>query len=144
MTSSVYTSRVVLRYLTIGIGIAFLFWLPFEDTSEGIATIFAVSISTIIAIQYLNSRPVYHLNIIIHTLTGFLAGFIVTPLFLSLIAFKTGLHNHNFSDYSIDQIINIIQLSPYLIVSGALIGLGSGIWRYSQQRKAIPNKEANP
>lgn len=128
-------SRLWLRYLAIGMGVFILLWLPTEDTSERNAIIIALTICTLAAIRILSDFPVDNFKqILFHSMAGSLAGAATILVTIFLIAFKSGLHDHGFSDYSISQINHISSLAPHLIASGLLLALSSAVWRYSRRR----------
>jgi hypothetical protein len=62
-------------------------------------------------------------------LVGTLAGLMVAPLALLLMAFKTGLHGHGTPDFTPAQVQAVLLYSPAWGGSGLLLGLGSGLWR---------------
>ena len=129
------STQLWLRYLAIGVGVFILIWLPFEDTSEQSAIIIALIISVLLATQWLINLPVEHSKqLLIHSIVGCLAGAATIFITILLIAFKSGLHNHGFAEYSKDQIINIFWLSPYFVISGFLLGLSSAIWRLQKTK----------
>lgn len=123
-----------IRFLAILLGTALLFWLPFEDTNETMAILFAYIISVwLIAALLLRNKHRSPFPIFYFIFAGILAGAIVTPLILSLMVFKTGLHAHPVPDYSYEQIISIIRRTPIWLTSGFFIGTGLGIIINSQQ-----------
>lgn len=125
-------SRLWLRYWGIGAGIFILFWLPIEDASEQSSIIIAITISILLATRYLINFPVdTPKQIFFHALIGSLAGAGAILMAIFLLAFKSGLHNHDFPDYSSEQFINIARFSPFLIASGFLLSLSGALWRHS-------------
>lgn len=118
-----------IRYLAIILGMLFFLWIPIEDTSEIPALLFAMATSAWLATTFLarvnKSFPSILLN---YLLMGTLAGIAVTPLTLTFMAVKTGLHGHSAPDFTTQQMISIIRRTPIWLVGGFLIGLGSGLW----------------
>jgi len=134
MTSSAIVSRLWPRYLAIGMGVVILLWLPFEDENEKATIIIALGICALSLIQFLISRSSRSFkNILLHILAGGLAGAAITPVAMLLIAIKAGLHDHNFSEYSIHQITTIIEATPYFIAGGLLITSSSAIARFARR-----------
>jgi len=116
-----------LRLLAILIGILLLVWLPFEDLSENWTLLFAIAIAGLAA--YSIVRRIHRKNWIIYPLAGTLTGLTVTLLAITLMAFKSGVHGHGFSDYTPTQVVNVIRLTPVWVVAGLLIGSGLGLMR---------------
>jgi len=126
-----------MRLLAICLGISLLLWLPIEDTAVTWTILFAMSISVWLAIAFLIKKPLsFRFLLYDHILAGALAGFLVTPIALLLIVFKTGLHTHEAPDYTIEQFISTVWKTPIWIVGGLLIGLGSGIWMITRETPA--------
>ena len=117
-----------IRFLAILLGIALLLWLPFEETSETTAILFAYIITAWVVaallLRYKNWSPFPIFRFIF---AGILAGVIVTPFILSLMVFKTGLHAHPVPDYTYEQFISIIRRTPIWSMSGFFIGMGLAI-----------------
>ena len=108
-TSSETSFRLWLRYLAIGLGIVILLWLPVEDSNSQSALIIALSICILAALHFLLSHPVHNRKVIIfYAIAGCLVGVAIILLALLLIAIKSGLHGHGFSDYSTNHITNIL------------------------------------
>jgi hypothetical protein len=119
-----------LRILGIILGIGLLVWLSVEESGDVWVLIFSGAISALVAAQaWLRlkdraKKPPYWLP-----LAGFLAGLLVTPLALLLMALKTGLHGHQGPDFSGSQILSVILRTPVWVISGLLTGLGLEILR---------------
>ena len=127
-----------MRYFAILLGIALLFWLPIEDSAEAWAILFAIAISTWLAIALLLIKRISFRSILFdHVFVGTFAGILVTPIALLLMAFKIGLHSHEVPDYTIQQVISAIWKTPIWIIGGFLIGAGSGIWVSSREKAAL-------
>ena len=118
----------MVRFLAILLGIALFFWIPFEDSSENPAILFAYFISTwlviTLLIRYKNPSLLTIINVVF---AGILSGAIITPLILLLMVLKIGLHAHLVPDYSYEQFISIINRTPIWFISGFLTGIGVGI-----------------
>lgn len=105
-------------------------WLSIEDTSTHWVTLLGIGFSLIAIFGFL----VYNKNnqlspLLIYPVSGFLAGLLVTPLVVSLMAIKTGLHSHVTPDFSIQQIWSVLKTTPVWAVAGLLIGTGIAIWQ---------------
>ncbi len=134
MSAEQKTIPLRMRLLAIILGMVFLFWLPLEDTAEVTAALFAIAICIWLAATFLiltkktSPAKLYH-----YVLVGLIAGALVTPLTLSLMAFKTGLHGHQSPDFTAQQILSVVRKTPIWIIGGFLISLGSGIWLINRQ-----------
>jgi hypothetical protein len=128
------------RFLAILLGIALLFWIPFEDSSENPAILFAYFISTWFVItlltRYKNPSLLTIINVVF---AGILTGATITPLILLLMVLKIGLHAHPIPDYSYEQFISIINRIPIWFISGFLTGMGVGIIIKSIYIRQEPN-----
>jgi hypothetical protein len=123
-----------MRYIAIIMGLLFLFWLPVEDTTTFFVLFFATTICCWFAASFLiTKKEEFHHSLTPFLVTGFVAGLLVTPLSLFLMAFKTGLHGHEYPDFMSQQIQSVIQKTPIWIFGGFLISLGSGIWLKNRQ-----------
>jgi hypothetical protein len=128
------------RFLAILLGIALLFWIPFEDSSENPAILFAYFISTWFVITLLTRYKNPSLFTIINVVfAGILTGATITPLILLLMVLKIGLHAHPIPDYSYEQFISIIDRIPIWFISGFLTGMGVGIIIKSIYIRQEPN-----
>ena len=140
MNAQISSRLRLLRFVALGMGILWLLWLPVEDTSERSVIIFALTICGLLAARVLispfaskfslqsNSADQKHSSVIrsylFYALLGSLAGVGVTLVSLLLMVFKTGLHGHATPDYSLEQMIAVIQLTPIWILGCVLTSLG--------------------
>jgi hypothetical protein len=113
---------LLLRFLAIGLGIAFFIWLPFEDSSLAWVVLLAAGLCALLAWAALQrqSSPGW-LRL---ALAGGLAGLLVAPAALLLVAVKTGLHGHGFSDFTPAQVESLLRLAPAWTFAGLAIGAG--------------------
>ena len=125
-----------LRILGIFLGVGLFFWLSIEESGDVWVLSFSAAISALLAAQAWQrlktrqGKPRYWLP-----LAGLLAGLLVTPLALLLMALKTGLHGHQGPDFSGSQILSVILRTPVWVISGLLIGVGLEIFRWSRNRE---------
>jgi len=114
-----------LRISAISLGILWIFWLPVEDDSLLAVYLFAIVSSTLSVFRVERShllkswKPGFRMVSL-----GCLAGTLVTPVALLLMAFKSGLHGHNTSDYAPNQILAVIRSFPIWFAGGGILGLG--------------------
>jgi hypothetical protein len=119
-----------LRILGIILGGCLLVWLPFEDNNDRWVLSFAAAICCLAAAQILLrlerrfGRHGYWLP-----LAGVVAGALVTPTALLLMAIKTGLHGHQPPDFTGEQIQSVMIRTPVWLISGLLVGLGVELFR---------------
>lgn len=116
-----------LRFSVYGVGILILMWLPIEDSNEVTAIIFGLLISGIFSLRLTLVRQ-QSKNLLRITLIGLLAGLVIVPIALILIAFKTGLHSHGIPDFPANQILSMLGRIPLFALGGLFLGLGSGFW----------------
>ena len=74
-----------------------------------------------------------------YILVGTGAGLILAPLAILLMAMKSGIHGHGIPDFSVRQMQDILSRIPYFILSGFLVGVGSGLWRLAKWE--LPQEE---
>ncbi len=121
-----------LTALLLGFGI--LIWLPVEDQSELGVLIASGAICTWIGARFLITAPKKDWQLILrHALVGSGAGLILAPLAIILMAFKSGIHGHGTPDFSVAQMQSVLSRIPFFVLSGFLIGLGSGILRLAKR-----------
>lgn len=126
-----------LRWVALAWGMAVLAWLPVEDTGVGSVIVLAslggglagAGISLRYAAAW-GGEPHYFL--MRSVLTGGLAGLLVSPLGLMLMALKTGAHGHVAADFTRPQIALLMARTPVFLAGGLLIGLGIGLWRLAR------------
>ena len=132
------------RFVAVGMGILWLLWLPIEDTSERSVIIFALAICGLLTARVLISpfaskfslqranddqiQPSLIRSYLFYALLGSLAGVGITLVSILLMVFKTGLHGHGTPDYSLEQMIAVVQLTPIWVLGGVLISLGIAFW----------------
>jgi len=118
-----------LRISALILGAALLVWLPFEDSSLAWIIIFSLAICTLgIAYALTKFRLSQKRAWLYLPLTGIAAGAAITPVALSLMAFKSGVHGHGAADFTPAQVTSILQRTPIWAAGGLLIGLGASLW----------------
>lgn len=104
--------------------LAFLIWLPFEDTEVWWSLALAA-----VGCMWLGLRWIAAGRWPKGVLGGLAAGTLLgafTPLFaIVLMGFKGGLHGHGFSDFTARQIWEVLNLIPIGVVAGVVLGLAS-------------------
>lgn len=112
------------------LGIATLFWLPVEDLNERRVLFFAATICALVAARYLIVAPLTtRLVLWYYIFVGTLAGLVVSPVAVLLMAFKSGLHGHATPDFTPAQVVAVLWRAPVWGGSGFLLGLSAGLWR---------------
>lgn len=99
--------------------LAFLVWLPIEDTHTRLALGLAACGCLWLGLRWLTVRP--------RSLPGSLAasalfGALAPLLAITLMAFKGGLHAHGFADFTARQFWETLSLIPVGAVAGAILG----------------------
>jgi len=114
-----------------------LAWLPIEDSGEWFVILLATAISTWLGVRFLFKSALNKQKLVLsHSVTGLLAGLAVSLVAIILMAVKTGLHGHDEPDFSPEQILIMLKLTPFCGVSGLFMGLGSGIIRKELDKDA--------
>ena len=134
-------SPLWLRAVGIMIGFLCLVWLPFEDTNISFISGLAVAICAWTA-----TRMVLHskTQLARHTIVGTLTGSAIVPTMLILMAVKSGLHTHGFSDFQALQVKQVIASFPYWTLGGLLLGVIIGFSRkYSARATSEENEKSN-
>jgi hypothetical protein len=67
----------------------------------------------------------------VYPLLGMLAGLVVPPAAVFLMAFKGGLHGHPTPDFTSGQVISVLKSTPFWTIGGLFIGLGLLLYKKS-------------
>ena len=130
--------RVWLRLTALILGFGILIWLPVEDQSELGVLIASGAICTWFATRLLITAPQENRQLILrHALVGSGSGLLLAPIAIILMAVKSGIHGHGTPDFSVDQMQSVISRIPFFVLSGFLIGLGSGVFRLAKRNELI-------
>lgn len=124
------------RIVSLILGILLFLWLPVEDVNASLVTVFAIAICGLAAARFLIPIRVWpgSKHWLVYPLSGMIAGAAITLITLLLMAFKSGLHGHGSPDFTPEQVISVLWLTPLWIAAGLLIGLGAGIWQRTRSR----------
>jgi uncharacterized membrane protein YedE/YeeE len=116
------------------LGIIVLVWVRIEEQSELGVLVISGAICTWAAIWIL-AKPIDSDKRLIlrHSLVGAGAGLAIALLAILLMAFKSGIHGHGTPDFTVAQMQFVLSRSPFLILSGVLVGLGSRLWRMARK-----------
>ncbi len=121
-------------------GIGILVWLPVEERSELGVLVISGSICTWSAVWLLIMPILNEKQLIMrHILVGTGAGLLLAPLSILLMALKSGIHGHGMPDFTVSQMQDILSRIPYFVLTGFLVGVGSGLWRLAMLE--LPQKE---
>ncbi len=127
-------SKLRMRWFGLGIGFFMFFWLPIEDVKLNTVVGLALLICVWFGLNYLVGweNP---LNLRSFIFVGLGIGLAVGPMAVLLILVKGGLHDHGFLDFSVGQIIGLLQTAPVLGVGGLGVGfMGWHLWNLFLQR----------
>ena len=114
--------------IVIGLLVVFL-WLPVEDTHLGWVLLISIILCSQAAFLVLKRRQaVKELQRWDFLWTALIAGLCVSPLALTLMGLKTGLHGHSASDFSASQVLTVLWLTPVWLVAGSFVGLGIALY----------------
>ena len=119
-----------LRIMAVLVGAALLLWIPFEDDSTRWVRIFSMGICCLSAIYACTKiAPEKRLRWYTYPSVGLLAGLLVTPVTIILMAFKSGLHGHGNPDFTPTQVSSVLSSWPVWAAAGLLAGLAAAIWQ---------------
>jgi hypothetical protein len=124
------------RNLSLILGFLLFVWLPVEDVKASLVTVFAIAICGLAVARFsilIRVQPGSK-HWLAYLLSGIIAGAAITPVTFLLMAFKSGLHGHGSPDFTPEQVISVLWLTPLWIIAGLLIGLGAGIWQRAHSR----------
>jgi hypothetical protein len=109
-----------LRVMGIVLGILFVVWLPFEETSITITVVLAGSICTWVVLRFLvKSLPRSGLYVV----WGIIGGLSTGPMTLGLMMLKSGAHAHGVAEFHYLQVRNAFAATPYYALGGFVLGL---------------------
>lgn len=112
-------SPVWMRATGLLIGFLFLVWLPFEDVNVLFTVVLASTIGIWLLLRFLLQKE---FSLQGFAVSGAVAGLCVSPLAITMMAFKSGIHAHGFSDFVLPQINTVLAATPWFIVGGLLLG----------------------
>lgn len=125
--------------------LAFIIWLPFEDTQTWMSLALAAAGCLWLGIRWLTIRS--QLTSRLGNLAaGALLGAAAPLLAITLMALKSGLHAHGFADFTARQLWEVMALIPVSAILGIIISLG--VWksevtkRDSLWKKAISDHQS--
>lgn len=100
--------------------LAFLIWLPFEDTHIVFALALALDLCIWLAFRKWASWIDLDLPLALLASSIWLAA--VPLIGVAMMAFKSGLHGHGFADFSARQVTTTIFAIPICFVVGGVLG----------------------
>jgi hypothetical protein len=120
-----------LRLAFILLGIFTLLWLPVEENSLVLVFLISGTACSLGLLVFLERQPSAKgmKKSLWVPLAGLLAGAAVTLVALALMAVKTGVHGHGISDYSAEQVIFALRLTPLWMGVGLIAGVCIARWR---------------
>jgi len=101
--------------------LVFLLWLPFEDNQVWMTLALAAAACLWLALRQL---PWAAASTLQAGLLGTLGGAAALLFALGLMAFKSGVHGHGFSDFSARQVWGLWSGLPISLSLGLILGLG--------------------
>jgi hypothetical protein len=105
--------------------LAFLLWLPFEDTQIEMIAVLAATGAGWLAFRL---RPWHSVAWWQAAFWGGLLGAVPPLLAISLMAFKSGLHGHGFPDFTASQVWLALAALPWSIAIGLLLAFGANVF----------------
>jgi hypothetical protein len=119
------------RLLAIAWGAILLFWLPIEDVGVQIVLVMG-ALSVLAAALVYSNKPGRQVRGRKLVLIAALSGLAVTPTAAILMLFKGGLHGHEYPDFDLADIIDVLAQTPVWMIAGFMIGAGVALIRESQ------------
>jgi len=116
-----------LRLGAILLGIFFLIWLPFEDQGLSLIFVYALAVSALLGFYVYQRWQAGPARLWRAALCGCLAGAVVTPLILLIMAIKAGVHGHAVPESAASELTGILWLTPLWLIAGGLVGTGLGL-----------------
>lgn len=102
--------------------LAFIAWLPFEDTEPWTALLLASTGSLWLGLRWLFLR--WSFGPWRSLATGALLGAGTPLIAITLMAIKSGLHAHGFADFTARQVWEVLNLIPIGAILGLVVGMG--------------------
>jgi hypothetical protein len=102
--------------------LAFLIWLPFEDTATWMALALGATGCAWLWLRWLFSRT-QHVGRRRGLAAGALIGAAIPLMVIALMAVKSGLHAHGFGDFTGRQLWSVLSLIPIAAIIGAIVGV---------------------
>ena len=111
-----------LKWLGIGLGVVTLLWLRVEDVTLnyviGLGAVWCAWAGMRFVLRWDRELQLGH-----YLFGGFVAG-VATPSFaILLMIVKGGVHAHGFLDFSNFQLASVLRSTPWLGISGLMMGL---------------------
>jgi hypothetical protein len=119
-----------LRFSAFLLGAVILVWLTIEETREFGVLVISGLICTWGAAYFLYRTKLGRRQMVLwHVAVGGMAGLLLAPLAILLMALKSGIHGHGTPDFTPGQLQAILSRARIYILAGILIGAGSGLLR---------------
>jgi hypothetical protein len=116
-----------LRIALILVGVALLIWLTFENHSVLLVLIFAAICSVLFTLQLILWVGLDRFSVYVWVIVGGLSGLAVPLLAVLFMLLKNGLHSHIAPDFTLAQVVSVLQRAPFFVMGGSLLGLGIGL-----------------
>lgn len=128
----------MLRTLWAIAAILWFFWLSFEDQGVQTVVIIATGIGVPLGFQLFAALPLpanhaQNAWMLGSILSGGIAGFLVSPIAILLVLIKISLHQHPVPDFSVMDLQNLWQRTPFWLLAGLLFGAAGGVWGWHQK-----------
>lgn len=126
-------TRLLRRWVALGLGAVLLAWLPFEDTGVAWPLLFAGIIVLLAVERFLRPvDPARRAGFVLHLFAGLLGGAALPLVAVLLMALKSGAHGHPTPDFTPEQVSSVLSGIPAFALGGLLMGLGAAMWRKFQ------------
>lgn len=120
-----------LRYAFFLVGASVLLWLSTENRDVPLALLLGAVCSLLVGVRIAIRMGSSRFSPITLAGTGGLVGLLTPALAVMLMTLKIGLHSHPAPDFTLFQVIEVLERTPFFVVGGLLAGLGMGwFWRF--------------
>jgi hypothetical protein len=127
-----------LTLLSYAFGLAFFFWIGFEDTTLIPVTLLGASLPLIVLAHFLmrrfGGRPLpVRKGILLLVAGGLLAGCAAPLTTVVLMALKVSLHAHTYPDYPPEAVLDVMARTPVWALAGLLAGAALALAAYARR-----------
>lgn len=125
----------LLRFAFLLLGALVLLWLSTESRDVRLTLLFGSVFSLLAGLRIAFRLGLSRFSPITLAGIGSLVGLLTPVLTALLMLLKVGLHSHPTPDFTLSQVMGVLERAPYFIASGLLVGWSIG-WFWSLRRSS--------